>query len=104
MAKRTGWKRICAIAVLVAASCHWWVDGTTNPESDLIFLPSGDVAYGFRSFGSRLEWVQYASWQHHDPYYPEWSLPWWPIVAAEVVALLFAIGALAAALKSRTKP
>jgi hypothetical protein len=104
MAKRIGWKWICAIAVLLATSSLWWIDGNTNPESDFIFLPSGDVAYGFRSFSGRLEWVQYASWQRHDPYYLEWSLPWWPIIAVEVIVLLFAIGTVAAALKSRAKP
>ena len=61
----------CVLFAVSAACCA----ATLSSPRRFIFLPFGDVAYGFRSYAGRLDWIQYAPWQQ-DPDWVEWSLPW----------------------------
>ena len=81
-------KAILISSILLVASVLWCFDGLSIANSDFIFVPSGDVAYGFRSFAGSLEWVQNAGWQR-NPYYPAWSVPWWMIISIKCAALFY---------------
>jgi hypothetical protein len=81
---------ILTIALILVVSVIWWIEGITDPDSSFTPVPAGDVAYGFRSHDGRLQWVQNASWMR-SRYYPAWSIPWWTVIVAEIIALLYVV-------------
>lgn len=90
--KRAWWRgrRISLwITCALFSSSLVWCLATVNDPGRLLFMPLGDVAGGFRSWDGRLEWIEYAGWER-NPDKPQWSVPWWPVIAAEAVAMIYA--------------
>jgi hypothetical protein len=85
-----------------SGACIWWAIGivlilVVSVAGDLIglkearraiFVPAGDVAYGFRSFDGWLSWEQYAA-ADFDPDYVVWTVPSRLVIAAELGSLVF---------------
>lgn len=57
-----------------------------------IFLPSGDVALGFKSAAGRVQWIEYAPWDRKHLDTPWWSIPY-PFLIAGCIAISVAAGA-----------
>jgi hypothetical protein len=75
------WMAVCLGATLALLASLTWSIRSRNESSRLIFMPLGDVAGGFRSEHWRLVWIEYAGWENAE--YPQWSIPWWPVIAVE---------------------
>ena len=67
-----------------------WLESYSTTRR-FIFLPSGDVALGFKSADGHLQWIEYAYWDREEPDYPLLSIPY-PLVIAGCVVFSVSAG------------
>lgn len=80
---------LVTVALCLSMSLLWCIASISDMEH-IMLVPSGDVAYGLRSYAGRLEWVKYVPWGH-GRYLVQWSVPWWLVIGVEV-GLLGGVG------------